>query len=138
MSAMEEVFDFFSSVSEAGGAFYLATVDGDQPTVRPLGFKMMVDGILYLGVGTFKSVYKQIEANPKVQLVAYDGSQWVRVTAKAVIADDPALVDKCFDLAPRLKSTYEANGWDMGIIGIQEGTIQWIERPMKVVREETF
>ena len=60
---MSKVNDF---ISEAG-VFYLATVDGDQPKVRPLGAHMEMDGKLLFGVGDFKDVYKQMLANPQLE-----------------------------------------------------------------------
>ena len=57
---MSKVFDF---IKEAG-IFYLATVDGDQPKVRPLGAVIEADDKVIFGVGTFKDVYKQLTANP--------------------------------------------------------------------------
>ncbi len=138
MSVVEEVTSFLTNVSANGGAFFLATVDGDQPALRPLGFKMVVDDKLYLGIGTFKAAFKQIQANPKVQLAAYDGKTWIRVTATAAIKDDPALVDRCFEIAPHLKATYEKNGWEMGIIALENGTVQWIENAMVVTRTEAL
>ena len=52
------------------GAFFLATVDGDQPKLRPLGAHHVVDGKVWLGVGEFKDVYRQLAANPKCEVVA--------------------------------------------------------------------
>lgn len=138
MNIISEINEFLSETIEKSGAFYLATVDGDQPTLRPLGFKMVVENKLYLGVGTFKSVFHQIETNPKLQLVAFHDGKWLRITAKAVIQNDPSLVEKCFEISPRLKPLYESNGWEMGIFSLENGTAQWIENAMQVVRTESF
>jgi hypothetical protein len=75
MTIQQEVNDYLSEC----GVFYFATVDGDAPVVRPLGFHMEHDGQLYFGVGTFKSVYAQLNANPNVYVCACkpDGSGWV-------------------------------------------------------------
>ena len=62
---MGKVNDFLTEA----GVFYLATVDGDQPKVRPLGAHMEMDGKVLFGVGDFKDVYKQLVANPKVEKV---------------------------------------------------------------------
>ena len=51
------------------GVFFLATVDGDKPKNRPLGFHLLKDGKLYFGVGNFKDVYKQMQENPYVEIV---------------------------------------------------------------------
>ena len=63
---MSKVHDFLNEA----GVFFLATVDGDQPRLRPLGFHMEMEGKEMFGVGDFKDVYKQLTANPKVEIVA--------------------------------------------------------------------
>ena len=72
------------------GAFFLATVDGDQPKLRPLGAHHVVDGRLWIGVGEFKNVYRQLAANPKCELVALlpGGGRWLRWTGRADFAED--------------------------------------------------
>ena len=70
------------------GAFFLATVDGDQPKLRPLGAHHVVDGKLWLGVGEFKNVYRQLAANPKCELVALlPDRSWLRWTGRAAFAE---------------------------------------------------
>ena len=70
------------------GAFFLATVDGDQPRLRPLGAHHVVDGKVWLGVGEFKNVYRQLVANPKCELVALTpGGKWLRWTGRAAFAE---------------------------------------------------
>ena len=73
----------------ASKAFFLATVDGDQPKLRPLGAHHVVDGKVWLGVGEFKNVYRQLAANPKCELVALqpEGGKWLRWTGRAAFAD---------------------------------------------------
>ena len=82
---MSKVFDF---IKEAG-IFYLATTDGDQPKIRPLGAVIEADGKVIFGVGTFKDVYKQLTANPKVEIVACKpNAHWIRYTGKVVFETD--------------------------------------------------
>ena len=81
MSDIQKVDEF---ITEAG-VFFLASVDGDQAKCRPLGFHMLIDDKIYFGVGTFKEVWKQMQENPKIEIVAlnpekekhtfYDGIQ---------------------------------------------------------------
>ena len=75
------------------GVFYLATADGDQPRLRPLGLHLHLDGKLLISVGDFKNVYRLMKANPRVELVALAKDfRWLRVTAEVVeeAADDSA------------------------------------------------
>ena len=69
--------------------FFMATVDGDQPKLRPLGAFLEADGKLIFGVGDFKNVYRQMLANPLVEIVACkpDG-HWLRYTGRAVFETD--------------------------------------------------
>ena len=136
MSVKQEIFDYLNEC----GAFFFSTVKDDAPVTRPLGFKMLHEGELYFGVGTFKDVYAQLTANPNVYVCAMkpDGSGWVRVAAKAVCDDDPALVDACFQVMPDLKGVYEANGWEMGIFHLVDGTATFVEGAMKPIKTVTF
>ena len=83
--AMNRINDLLT----ASKAFFLATVDGDQPKLRPLGAHHVVDGKVWLGVGEFKNVYRQLAANPKCELVALqpDGAHWLRWTGCASFAE---------------------------------------------------
>ena len=78
---MSKVKDFLAEA----GIFFMATVDGDQPKLRPLGAFLEEDGKLIFGVGDFKNVYRQMRANPLVEIAACkkDG-HWLRYTGRAV------------------------------------------------------
>lgn len=82
---MNKVKDFLTET----GIFFMATVDGDQPKLRPLGAFLEEDGKLIFGVGDFKNVYRQMLANPLVEIVACkpDG-HWLRYTGRAVFETD--------------------------------------------------
>ena len=76
------------------GVFFLASVDGDQPKVRPLGAHMEIDGKVYFGIGDFKDVYKQLVANPKCEIVACQGRDWLRYTGSAKFEETYELAEK--------------------------------------------
>ncbi len=99
---MEEVYDFLKKC----GVFYIATVDGDKPRVRPFGALNIFDNKLYLQTGKTKLVSKQIEKNPNVEICAFMGEQWLRLEGK-VKSDDrlEAKVDM-LEKNPELKSMY--------------------------------
>ena len=75
---MQEVYEFLKGC----GAYYLATLDGDQPRVRPFGTVDLYEGKLYIQTGKVKAVAQQMIANPKVEIcaMAADG-KWIRITA---------------------------------------------------------
>ena len=102
---MQRVLDFLKKT----GFYFLATVDGDQPEVRPFGTAEIIDGKLYIQTGHVKPVAKQIAANPKVAICAYDGTQWLRITATLV--EDPRVEVKkaMLDAYPTLRSMYDEN-----------------------------
>ena len=82
--------------------FYLATVNGDKPKVRPLGFHLLFEDKIYFGVGTFKEVYKQLEANQNVEIAAWDGEHFLRYYGVADLAKNEAVVEKAFELMPEI------------------------------------
>jgi uncharacterized pyridoxamine 5'-phosphate oxidase family protein len=105
-AGMKEVYDFLKGC----GNYYLATVEGDQPRVRPFGSLAIYEGRLYFQTGKIKDVSKQMAANPKIEICAFDNKgAWVRVQAIAV--DDPRREAKQFllDAHPELKNMYSAD-----------------------------
>lgn len=78
---MEEVLEFL----QEAGTWYLATVEDDQPRVRPFGAQMIYNGKLYMTTNNQKNVYKQMKANPKFEISCMNKQgQWIRITGRAV------------------------------------------------------
>ena len=102
---MQRVRDFLHSTQ----VYFLATVDGDQPQVRPFGTAEVIEDKLYIQTGHVKNVARQIAANPKVAICAYNGSEWLRITATLV--EDPRVEIKkaMLDANPGLRSMYDEN-----------------------------
>ena len=80
---MREVFDFLKKA----GIFYIATMDGDQPRVRPFGAVDVFEDKLYIQTGKVKDVSKQIQKNPKVEICGFAEGTWVRVAGELVRDD---------------------------------------------------
>ncbi|MCH5343431.1 MAG: pyridoxamine 5'-phosphate oxidase family protein [Acetatifactor sp.] len=99
---MQRVFDFLKEC----GAYYLATVEGDQPRVRPFGTVDIFEGKLYIQTGKVKDVSKQIQKNSKVELCAFNGEKWVRVTGKLVRDERVEAKEHMLDSYPNLKAMY--------------------------------
>ena len=117
---MSKVNDFLTEA----GVFFLATCDGDQPKARPLGAHLEADGKILFGVGDFKNVYRQLQANPKVEIVAAkpDG-HWLRYTGKAVFEDDPKYAEMIIDGLPQLRDIYnETTGNKMMVFHLEDAT----------------
>ena len=115
---MSKIGDFL----KGAGTFYLATVDGDQPKIRPLGMFMDGDDYVRFGIGTFKDCWKQMMANPKVEIVACQGAKWLRYTGKVVV-DDACWAEKALEENPNLKNIYnEETGNVMGVFHLEDAT----------------
>ena len=115
---MSKINDYLTET----GVFFLATVDGDQPRLRPLGMHMEMDGKVLFGVGDFKDVYRQMVANPKVEIVACkpDG-HWMRYTGRAVFETDPKYAEAALDAMPDLKNIYnEETGNKMMVFHLED------------------
>ena len=117
---MSKINDF---ITEAG-VFFLATVDGDKPKVRPLGAHLEMDGKVLFGVGDFKDVYRQLQANPNTEIVACksDG-HWLRYTGRAVFETDPKYAEAFLEAMPHLRSIYnDETGHKMMVFGLEDAT----------------
>lgn len=101
--------------------FMFLTTDGDQPKGRPFGFHMLVDDKLYFGCGTFKNVFRQLTANPKVEVLAMNGDEFMRYDGKAVVVKSDALLEKVRAAMPQIMEIYDRNGWEMGLFYLEDG-----------------
>ncbi len=100
---MKRVYDFLKEV----GTYYLATMDGDQPRVRPFGTVNVFEDKLYIQTGKGKSVAKQIAANPKVEICAMKGDEWIRVAATLVEDDRVEAQESMLNSYPSLRAMYK-------------------------------
>lgn len=83
---------------------YLATIDGDQPRLRPVS-PVRTDGFTVY-VANLRSYHKtgEIAANPNVELCYMDGDHnHVRLTGKAAVLDDRALLTEIWNSNPLLR-----------------------------------
>ena len=102
---MQRVVDFL----KAANTYYLATVEGDQPRVRPFGTAHVFEGKLYIQTGKVKDVSKQIHANPKVEICAFKDGQWLRVAGELVEDDRIEARQSMLDAYPSLQNMYKAD-----------------------------
>ena len=105
--AMKEVHDFLKTC----GVYYLATVDDDQPRVRPFGTAVIFEQKLYIQTGRKKNVARQMLANPKVEICAYDHGKGVLLRIEAKVVPDERLEAKQYvlDHFPHLNSMYKSD-----------------------------
>jgi uncharacterized pyridoxamine 5'-phosphate oxidase family protein len=117
---MSKINDFLNEA----GVFFLATEDGSQPKIRPLGAHLDMDGKVLFGVGDFKEVYRQMQANPKVEIAAckQDG-HWLRYTGNAVFETDEKYAEAMLDASPDLRNIYnEKTGNKMAVFHLEDAT----------------
>ncbi len=105
MSGIEKVYRFLDEAQ----TYYLATVEGDQPRVRPFGTALLYEGRLYIQTGKVKSVSKQIAANPKVEICAFKDGRWLRLAGELVNDDRREVKAAMLDKMPSLKVMYSAD-----------------------------
>lgn len=117
MSNVTKVAEFLDKAK----IFYFLTAIGDQPKGRPFGFHMVVDDKLYFGCGTFKNVFKQLTENPKVEVLAVSGGEFMRYDGEAVVVKDEALTAKVREMSPQIMAMYDKNGWEMGLFYLKNG-----------------
>lgn len=104
-----EMLQKVSSYLKACGFYYLATSQGGQPKCRPIGLHAVKDGKLYFCVGDFKNVYRQMQEEPRVEVCASDGTGFMRVFGRAVFEEGTAQADAFMEMAPALKTIYNAD-----------------------------
>lgn len=117
---MSKIHDFLNEA----GTFFLATADGDQPKLRPLGFHMEMEGKEMFGVGSTKDVCKQMAANPKVEIVAAkpDG-HWLRYTGRVVFDKEDKYEAAALEAMPALKDIYnEKTGLRLMVFHLEDAT----------------
>ena len=101
---MNKVYEFLKNAQ----TYYLATVDGDKPRVRPFGTIDIFEGRLYIQTGKSKNVSKQLQANPNAELCAFADGKWLRVSGTLVRDDRREAKAHMLDAYPELKAMYSA------------------------------
>ena len=102
---MERVCQFLKDA----GVYYLATLEGDQPRVRPFGTAHIFEGKLYIQTGKVKPCSGQILENPRVEICAFHNGSWVRVAGELVEDDRVEAKKSMLDAYPNLRGMYDEN-----------------------------
>lgn len=100
---MNEVYEFLKKC----GTYYLATVEGDQPRVRPFGTVDVFDGKLYIQTGKVKDVANQMKANPKVEISGMADGKWIRLAGEMVLDENIEAQKHMLDAYPSLQKMYQ-------------------------------
>lgn len=115
---MERVCEFLKTA----GVYYLATVEGDQPRVRPFGTAHIFEGKLYIQTGKIKPVSKQIAINPKAELCAFKDGVWVRIACELVEDDRVEARKSMLDEYTDLRGMYDENDDNTQVLYLKNAT----------------
>lgn len=118
MTGIEKVTQFLKDAE----TYYLATVEGDQPRVRPFGTAHLYEGKLYIQTGKVKDVSKQLMANPKVEICAFKGEEWIRVAGELVEDDRVEARQSMLDAYPSLQKMYAADDGNTQVFYFKNAT----------------
>ena len=115
---MEKVVQFLKDAQ----TFYLATVDGDQPRVRPFGTANVYDGKLYIQTGKVKDVSKQLHKNPKAEICAFKDGVWLRVAGELIEDDSFEARKSMLDAYPELRAMYSEDDGNTEVFYFKNAT----------------
>ena len=118
MTNVEKVCQFLDEAQ----TYYLATVDGDQPRVRPFGTALVYEGRLYIQTGKVKDVSKQLAANPKAEICAFHGGKWLRLSGKLINDDRREPKAAMLDKMPVLKGMYSPDDDNTQVLYFEDAT----------------
>lgn len=115
---MERVCKFLKDAE----TYYLATVEGDQPRVRPFGTAHIFEGKLYIQTGKSKDVSKQLAANNKTEICAFKDGKWLRVAGTLIEDDRVEARQSMLDAYPQLQSMYSADDGNTQVLYFKDAT----------------
>ena len=115
---MERVCKFLKDA----GVYYLATVEGDQPRVRPFGTAHIFEGKLYIQTGKVKPTSHQLMANPKTEICAFHDGAWVRIAGELVEDDRVEARSSMLDAYPSLRNMYDENDGNTQVFYFKNAT----------------
>ena len=118
LSNVEKVCKFL----EEAQTYYLATVEGDQPRVRPFGTALVFEDKLYIQTGKVKPVSKQLAANPKAEICAFAGGKWLRVAGELINDDRREPKAAMLEKMPSLKAMYSADDDNTQVLYFRNAT----------------
>lgn len=115
---MDKVLKFLKDAE----TYYLATVEGDQPRVRPFGTAHVFEGKLYIQTGKVKDVSKQLHQNPKSEICAFKNGEWLRVSGKLIEDDRNEARQSMLDACPSLQKMYKADDGNTEVFYFENAT----------------
>ena len=115
---MKRVYDFLKKAE----VYYLATVEGDQPRVRPFGTVNEFEGRLYIQTGKIKPTSHQLAVNPKAEICAFCDGAWIRVACELVEDDRFEARKAMLDAYPSLRRMYDEDDGNTQVLYMKNAT----------------
>ena len=115
---MDKVLKFLKDAE----TYYLATVKGDQPRVRPFGTAHIFEGKLYIQTGKVKDVSKQLHQNPKAEICAFKNGEWLRISGELIEDDCNEARQSMLDAYPNLQKMYKADDGNTEVFYFKDAT----------------
>lgn len=116
---MERAYDFL----KRAGIFYVATVSGEEPKVRPFGFSMIYKERLYFCTNNQKEIYIQLKENPNIEICACTGEEWIRIKGKAVFDEDMEAKKQVFIVDPGMNALYKPEDEIFEVFYLSEASV---------------
>lgn len=113
---MKEVYEFLKNSQ----IYFLATVEDDQPRVRPFGTVDLFEDKLYIQTGLSKEVAKQMLANPKIEISTMYQDRWIRITAQAVLDDRVEAQEHMLASHPSLQNMYKPGDGNTAVFYLKD------------------
>lgn len=129
---MERVCQFLKEA----GVYYLATVEGDQPRVRPFGTAHIFEGKLYIQTGKVKPTSKQLAVNPKAEICAFKDGKWIRIAGELIEDDRVEARKSMLDAYSNLRGMYDENDGNTQVLYFRNAvaTISSFTEPEEVIK----
>ena len=118
-SNLKRVIEFL----DAAQTYYLATVEGDQPRVRPFGTALIYNDKLYIQTGKVKAVSKQLAANAKAEICAFNNGSWIRIAGELVNDDTREVKTLMLEKMPVLRNMYNEDDGNMQMLYFKTATV---------------
>lgn len=132
MEGIKKVYDFLESAK----TFYLATVEGDQPRVRPYGAMLFFEDKIYIMAFGKTNATRQIAANAKAEICAFKGKT-LRIECTLVEDNRPEVGKALVDKMPVLKPALGENG-ENGVMYYLKDATATFYKMMEVDETVTF
>ena len=115
---MQRVYDFLKEA----GTYYIATTEGDQPRIRPFGTVDIYNGKLGIQTGKKKAFFKHIEENPKVEICAMKGGEWIRIAGELYADDSVEACEHMLKNYEDLRGLYTPGDGNCVVLYFKSGT----------------